>query len=90
MIRNNDAFRLNFSFGSQDGHANVHAAIRALEREVEPLICILMGGLQAPRLGLLRVGKTTIEIGEAIRFVGWRTDGDRTAIPLSAVKQQRR
>jgi hypothetical protein len=55
---------------------------RAPEREVEPLIGILMR-LQAPKapVGSLRVGKDTIEIGEAICFVGSRTDGDRMAIP---------
>jgi hypothetical protein len=38
---------------------------------------------QAPKVpvGSLRVGKNTIEIGEAICFVGSRTGGDRMAIP---------
>ena len=30
-----DTFRLNFSHGTQDDHAGVHAAIRALERDID-------------------------------------------------------
>jgi pyruvate kinase len=78
-----DTFRLNFSHGTQDGHAKVHAAIRALEQESGRPIGILMD-LQGPkiRVGTLRDGKITVKSGESIRFVQSGADGDRSAIPL--------
>ena len=78
-----DTFRLNFSHGSQDGHAKVHAAIRALEQESGRPIGILMD-LQGPkiRVGTLRDGKITVKPGESIRFVKSGADGDRSTIPL--------
>ncbi len=78
-----DTFRLNFSHGSQDGHAKVHAAIRALEQEVGRPIGILMD-LQGPkiRVGTLREGKIAVKPGDAIRFVVSGTEGDASAIPL--------
>ncbi len=78
-----DTFRLNFSHGTQDGHAKVHAAIRALEREAGRPIGILMD-LQGPkiRVGTLRDGKITVKSGDSIRFVKSGADGDRSAIPL--------
>ncbi len=55
-----DTFRLNFSHGTQADHAKVHAAIRALEQEVQRPIGILMD-LQGPkiRVGTLRDKKIT-------------------------------
>jgi pyruvate kinase len=78
-----DTFRLNFSHGSQQDHARVHAAIRALEQETKRPIGILMD-LQGPkiRIGTLRDKKITVEAGETIRFVLSGSDGDRSAIPL--------
>jgi pyruvate kinase len=78
-----DTFRLNFSHGSQQDHARVHAAIRALEQETQRPIGILMD-LQGPkiRIGTLRNKKITVEAGETIRFVLSGSDGDRSAIPL--------
>ena len=78
-----DTFRLNFSHGTQSHHAEVHAAIRALEQEVGRPIGILMD-LQGPkiRVGTVRDGKLTVEAGETIRFVLSGSDGDRSAIPL--------
>ncbi len=78
-----DTFRLNFSHGTQDGHAKVHAAIRALEQESGRPIGILMD-LQGPkiRVGTLRDGKITVKPGESIRFVKSGADGDRSSIPL--------
>lgn len=78
-----DTFRLNFSHGTQDDHARVHAAIRALEQEIKRPIGILMD-LQGPkiRVGTLQGGKITVEAGEIIRFVLSGSDGDRLAIPL--------
>ena len=78
-----DTFRLNFSHGTQENHARVHAAIRAVEREVRRPIGILMD-LQGPkiRVGTLRDGRITVEAGETIRFVLDGSAGDRSAIPL--------
>ena len=65
-----DTFRLNFSHGAQEGHAKVHAAIRALESELGRPIGILQD-LQGPkiRVGTIKDGKQTLVTGEKIRFV---------------------
>jgi pyruvate kinase len=78
-----DTFRLNFSHGTHDDHAKVHAAIRALEVEVGRPIGILQD-LQGPkiRVGTIRDGKITVTAGETIRFVLKGADGDKSAIPL--------
>ncbi|WP_024514732.1 pyruvate kinase [Bradyrhizobium sp. Tv2a-2] len=78
-----DTFRLNFSHGAQEDHAKVHAAIRALERQIRRPIGILMD-LQGPkiRVGTLRDGKIAVESGETIRFVLRGSAGDRSSIPL--------
>ena len=78
-----DTFRLNFSHGSHEDHAGVHAAIRALEQEMNRPIGILMD-LQGPkiRVGVIRDGKLVIAKGEAIRFVLSGGEGDRMSIPL--------
>ncbi|WP_448206084.1 pyruvate kinase [Azospirillum sp. sgz302134] len=78
-----DTFRLNFSHGTHDDHAKVHAAVRALEAEVGRPIGILQD-LQGPkiRVGTIRDGKITVKSGETIRFVLSGNDGDKDAIPL--------
>ncbi|WP_426616087.1 pyruvate kinase [Bradyrhizobium sp. McL0616] len=78
-----DTFRLNFSHGTQEDHATVHAAIRSLERELQSPIGILMD-LQGPkiRVGTLRDNKITVRSGETIRFVRFGSEGDGSAIPL--------
>jgi pyruvate kinase len=78
-----DTFRMNFSHGTQDDHAKVYAAIRALEHEVRQPIGILQD-LQGPkiRIGTLRDGKIIVQPGERIRFVRSGTDGDSMSIPL--------
>ena len=78
-----DTFRLNFSHGTQDDHAKVHAAIRALEADVGRPIAILQD-LQGPkiRVGTIRDGKIVVATGETVRFVRSGSDGDRMAIPL--------
>jgi pyruvate kinase len=78
-----DTFRLNFSHGTQDDHAKVHAAIRALEAEVGRPIAILQD-LQGPkiRVGTIRDGKITVAAGDRIRFVRQGSDGTADAIPL--------
>jgi pyruvate kinase len=78
-----DTFRMNFSHGTQADHAKVHAAVRALEKEVGRPIGILQD-LQGPkiRVGTIRNGKITVAAGETIRFVRSGSDGDQTSIPL--------
>jgi len=77
-----DTFRLNFSHGTHDDHAKVHAAIRALEQDMQRPIGILMD-LQGPkiRVGTLR-DKITVRSGDSIRFVRSGSEGDRSSIPL--------
>lgn len=78
-----DTFRLNFSHGSHEDHARVHAAIRALEREVDRPIGILQD-LQGPkiRIGTVRDGRLDLVAGEIVRFVLEGSDGDKQSIPL--------
>ncbi|WP_342105096.1 pyruvate kinase [Methylobacterium sp. SI9] len=78
-----DTFRLNFSHGVQEDHARVHAAIRALEKEVGRPIGILQD-LQGPkiRIGTLQGGRLDLTAGEMVRFVLEGADGDKQTIPL--------
>src|SRR5207253_10600814 len=77
-----DTFRLNFSHGSHEDHAGVHAAIRALEQKVGRPIGIPQD-LQGPkiRVGTTMDGKPAVTAGEALRFALSGSDGDRTSIP---------
>ncbi len=78
-----DTFRLNFSHGTHQDHAKVHAAIRALELKVARPIGILQD-LQGPkiRVGTIRDGKITTVAGEHVRFVLSGSEGDKMAVPL--------
>ena len=78
-----DTFRLNFSHGSHDDHAKVHAAIRALEKDMGRPIGILQD-LQGPkiRVGAILNGKIETKPGERIRFVRAAAEGDAQNIPL--------
>jgi pyruvate kinase len=78
-----DTFRLNFSHGTHEDHAQVHAAIRALEQEVSRPIGILLD-LQGPkiRVGTIEGGRITVDAGEKIRFVLAGAEGGRMSIPL--------
>src|SRR6185436_18686075 len=78
-----DTFRLNFSHGSHEDHARVHAAIRTLESELNRPIGILLD-LQGPkiRVGTIKGGRVSVESGESIRFVLKGAEGDKSAIPL--------
>src|SRR6202158_522676 len=78
-----DTFRLNFSHGTHEDHAKVHAAIRALELKVARPIGILQD-LQGPkiRVGTIRDGKIAVVAGEQVRFVLSGSDGDKMSIPL--------
>src|SRR5262245_1933343 len=78
-----DTFRLNFSHGTHEDHAKVHAAIRALEKETGRPIGILQD-LQGPkiRVGVIKDGAFTVEAGEKIRFVLKDGTGEKNSIPL--------
>lgn len=78
-----DTFRLNFSHGTHEDHARVHAAIRNLEREIGRPIGILQD-LQGPkiRIGTLREGKIEVKTGERLRFILTKDEGGREGIPL--------
>ncbi|MCJ2034905.1 pyruvate kinase [Methylobacterium sp. J-068] len=78
-----DTFRLNFSHGLQADHAKVHAAIRALERDVGRPIGILQD-LQGPkiRVGTVQGGRLDLVAGERVRFVPEGSEGGKDAIPL--------
>lgn len=78
-----DVFRLNFSHGSHEDHAKVHAAIRALEKEVGRPIGILQD-LQGPkiRIGTLTAGKEELVNGERVKFILGKEPGTKDSIPL--------
>eukprot|EP01037_Dinobryon_pediforme_P011104 gene11104-11185_t len=78
-----DTFRLNFSHGTHEDHAKVHAAIRALEVDVKRPIGILQD-LQGPkiRVGKITDGKINVVAGERICFVQSAVEGGKDAIPL--------
>jgi pyruvate kinase len=78
-----DTFRLNFSHGTHEDQAKVHAAIRKLELKVARPIGILQD-LQGPkiRVGTIKDGKITAIAGEQMRFVLSGSDGDKMSIPL--------
>ncbi|MFL9823998.1 pyruvate kinase [Rhodoplanes sp. SY1] len=78
-----DTFRLNFSHGTHEDHARVHAAIRALEQEMGCSVGILQD-LQGPkiRVGTIAGGAIVVEAGDRIRFVRTGADGDAMSIPL--------
>src|SRR6202162_54976 len=78
-----DTFRLNFSHGTHEDHARVHAAIRALELKVGRPIGILQD-LQGPkiRVGTIKDGKFAVTAGQEVRFVLPGSDGDSMSIPL--------
>ncbi|MGI9478305.1 MAG: pyruvate kinase [Hyphomicrobiaceae bacterium] len=78
-----DVFRMNFSHGDHEDHAAVHAAIRALEKEVSRPIGILQD-LQGPkiRVGTIKDGRIDVEAGDSVRFVPDGENGGSDAIPL--------
>jgi len=78
-----DVFRLNFSHGSHDDHAQSVAAIRALEKKIGQPITILMD-LQGPKL---RVGTFTgdsavLQAGQAFRLDLDPASGDSKRVSL--------
>lgn len=78
-----DTFRVNFSHGDHQAHAEVIAAIRVLEAEVDVPIGVLQD-LQGPkiRLGRLVDGRQTLVKGEAVVFLPDATAADENTLPL--------
>ncbi|MBY0530461.1 MAG: pyruvate kinase [Xanthobacteraceae bacterium] len=71
-----DTFRMNFSHGTQEDHAEVYASIRKLEKDVGRPIGVLQD-LQGPkiRIGAIPQGKRTVVAGETLQF---SLSGDET------------
>jgi len=78
-----DIFRLNFSHGSHEDHAQRHRFIRALAREVERPIAILQD-LQGPkiRVGTFTGGRIMLAPATTVRFVLDSGPGTAERIPL--------
>jgi pyruvate kinase len=78
-----DAFRINMSHGSHDGHAKVIAAIRELERELGRAMTILVD-LQGPKLrvGRFSGGSAMIEAGRVFVLDRNTAPGDETRANL--------
>ncbi|KGJ01863.1 pyruvate kinase /pyruvate kinase [Paracoccus halophilus] len=78
-----DTFRLNFSHGDHATHAQVIAAIRAMEADTGTPIGILQD-LQGPkiRLGRLQDGARMVERGDRVKFLPAETsDSDNLPLP---------
>ena len=78
-----DLFRLNFSHGNHNDHAQRIAMIRALEAEVRHPIGII-ADLQGPklRIGEFAAGKVELNAGTGFRFDRDPMPGDGTRVPL--------
>ena len=78
-----DIFRLNFSHGSHEDHRTRFDAIRAIERDVDRPIGIMMD-LQGPKLrvGTFSDGPIELRSGERFRFDLDTMPGDRKRAPL--------
>ena len=72
-----DVFRLNFSHGSHDDHAERYRTIRAVERDIGRPIGVLMD-LQGPklRIGRMAGGKAVLEQGSRFRLDLDPAEGD--------------
>ena len=82
-----DTFRLNFSHGEHATHAEVIAAIRALEQQLGIPIGILQD-LQGPkiRLGRINGGQQALDRGQMVRFVPAETAaGDLLPLPYPEI-----
>ncbi|WNJ99346.1 pyruvate kinase [Thalassospiraceae bacterium LMO-JJ14] len=78
-----EVFRLNFSHGSHDDHAERVAIIRDLEKSTGRLTCIL-ADLQGPkfRIGNFMNGRAKLEPGASFRFDLSDAPGDTTRVQL--------
>ena len=76
-----DVFRLNFSHGTHDDHAQSFEAVRAAEKAIERPLGVL-ADLQGPkfRLGQFAGGKVSIRQGQAFRLDLDPTPGDETRV----------
>src|SRR5690606_2920357 len=78
-----NVFRLNFSHGAHEDHAERYRIIRKIEQEVGRPIGILMD-LQGPKLrvGTLAGGKVTLKTGQRFRLDLDTAEGDDTRANL--------
>lgn len=78
-----DVFRLNFSHGSHDGHAEAFANVRAAEKAIDRPLGIL-ADLQGPklRLGLFADGGVSVVPGQAFRLDMDPKPGDATRVSM--------
>lgn len=78
-----DVFRLNFSHGSHEEHAQRYRTIRALESELGRPVSILQD-LQGPkiRVGKLATGELELVPGETVTFELGSETSDPSIIPL--------
>ena len=78
-----DVFRLNFSHGSHEDHAERFKIIREIEHQTGRPIGVLMD-LQGPklRIGTLRDGKVQLQPGERFQLDLDESPGDDTRAPL--------
>jgi pyruvate kinase len=78
-----DVFRLNFSHGTQEDHAERYRIIRELEAKVEHPISVLQD-LQGPkiRVGVLATGEVELVPGDVVRFILADKGADAKSIPL--------
>ena len=79
-----DAFRLNFSYGSHDEHAESFDLIRRLSRDAGRPVAI-MQDLQGPkiRIGKLANGPYRLEPGEEMTFTTESVTGDAARVPVN-------
>ncbi|RJF86069.1 pyruvate kinase [Sphingomonas cavernae] len=78
-----DAFRINMSHGSHEGHARVIAAIRELEKELGRAMTILVD-LQGPKLrvGRFAGGSVMLETGKPFLLDRDKAPGDENRVNL--------
>lgn len=78
-----NVFRMNFSHGSHDDHATVHANIREVEKTSKSSIAIL-ADLQGPklRIGVVPGGERDLNIDDEVTFaLAPDTDSDQVPFP---------
>src|SRR5918996_3720927 len=78
-----DAFRLNFSHGSHDQHAECYRIARAIEEESGRPISVMVD-LQGPKLrvGRFHEGRVELTAGERLRLDRDAAPGDRGRVCL--------
>lgn len=83
MAAGADVFRLNFSHGAHEDHAERYATIRRVEQKVGRPLGILMD-LQGPKLrvGTFAAGRVTLTTGAAFRLDMDKAPGDEQRVSL--------